>query len=196
MHGIHFLRIVHFPILKLSLLPSEHDRWAHRMNDGQWNLHSQNFASLDFYESYLMEMKTAENEMTHSSINTNSGIAVGVLHGKTDRIIVIGGHIDSASPDIPGANDNGSGSAVVIELARILSKEQHQSTFVFCLFGGEEAGLCGSDYFVRHFPQLDSVVLMQNIDMANGSDILIPTVEIRDHCTPKWLVKAAFEEIR
>jgi hypothetical protein len=153
------------------------------------------FREFGLDESYFIEMKAAESEMTRSSINTNSGIAVGVLRGKTDRIIVIGAHIDSASPDIPGANDNGSGSAVAIELARVLSKEQHQSTFVFCLFGGEEAGLCGSDYFVKHFPQLDSVVLMQNIDMANGSDILIPTVEIRDHCTPKWLVKAAFEEI-
>ena len=92
----------------------------------------------------IMEIATDENDMTHSSVNTKSGIAIGVLRGKTNRIIVIGGHIDSAGPDIPGANDDGSGAASVIELARVLSKEQHQSTLVFCLFGGEEAGLVGS----------------------------------------------------
>ena len=98
------------------------------------------FREFGLQEAYLMEMTATVNEMTHSSVNTKSGIAVGVLKGKTDRIIVIGGHIDSAGPEIPGANDDGSGSAAVIELARILSKEQHQSTIVFCLFGGEEAG--------------------------------------------------------
>jgi hypothetical protein len=145
------------------------------------------FREFGLNEVYLMEM-------IRSSIDTNSGIAVGVLRGKTDRIIVIGGHIDSAGPDIPGANDDGSGSAAVIELARILSKERHQSTIFFCLFGGEEEGLIGSKYFVDHFSRIDSVTLMLELDMANGSDPLIPMIDYKGGNTPVWLVQAAYEE--
>jgi hypothetical protein len=152
------------------------------------------FREFGLNEVYLMKMMTAENDMIHSSINTNSGIAVGVLYGMTDRIILIGGHIDSAGPDIPGANDDGSGAASVIELARILSKELHQSTIVFCLFGGEEAGLRGSNYFAKYFPQLGSIALMLQVDMTNGSEVLIPTIDGQEGNAPIWLVQAAYEE--
>ena len=90
------------------------------------------FREFGLDEAYIMEMKNITTSMT------SSGNAIGVLRGTTDSIIVIGGHIDSAGPNIPGANDDGSGSAAVIELARILSKEPHHSTIYFCLFGGEE----------------------------------------------------------
>jgi len=143
---------------------------------------------------YCMNMDVVENETTGSLTNTSSGIAVGILQGKTDRIIVIGGHIDSASPFVPGANDDGSGSAVVIELARVISKEHLRPTIVFCLFGGEEYGLCGSKFFVDHFPLIDKVDLMMEIDMANGSDPLIPLIDYQYWNTPIWLVQAAYEE--
>lgn len=154
----------------------------------------QKFREFGIQETFLMEMHTAENEIMHSLVNTNSGIAYGILPGKTGRMIVIGGHIDSAEPYIPGTNDDGSGSASVLELARVLSKEAHQSTLVFCLFGGEESGLCGSKYFVDHFSQLDSVALMIELDMTNGSEILIPTIDNPSGNTPIWLVQAAYEE--
>ena len=71
--------------------------------------------------------------MTYTpSVNTNSGIAIGIKHGNTKRIIVVGGHIDSEGPEVPGADDDGSGSATVIELARVFGKRQTQSTLVFC----------------------------------------------------------------
>ena len=152
------------------------------------------FRDFGLTEVHLMPLSTAVSEMTKQSTNTNSGIAVGVLRGKTDRIIIIGGHIDSAGPDIPGANDDGSGAASVIELARVLSKEEHQSTLVFCLFCGEEMGLIGSEYFVKTFTHLESVALMLELDMANGSDPLIPTIDDKAGNSPQWLVSAAYEE--
>jgi hypothetical protein len=152
------------------------------------------FREFGLDETSIMEIPAAENFMKSSSFNTKSGVVIGVLRGKTNRIIVIGGHIDSAGPDIPGANDDGSGAASVLELARVLSKEQHQSTLVFCLFGGEEAGLVGSKYFVRHFSKLDSVALMLELDMANGRELLIPTLDASAGNSPVWLVQAAYEE--
>ena len=152
------------------------------------------FREFGLNEASLMEITSAENDMTRSLVNTKSAVVIGVLRGKTNRIIVIGGHIDSAGPDIPGANDDGSGAASVIELARVLSKEQHQSTLLFCLFGGEEAGLVGSKYFVQHFTKLDSIALMLQLDMANGTGWLIPTIDSKTGNTPVWLVQAAYEE--
>ncbi len=153
------------------------------------------FREFGLNEAYLMPIEAVHADaMSSSSYNTTSGVAVGVLRGKANRIIVIGGHIDSASPFVPGTNDDGSGSAAVIELARVLSHEPLQSTIVFCLFGGEEAGLIGSKYFTNNFPQLDSIVLMLQLDMANGGGILVPTINSSKGNTPVWLVEAAYEE--
>lgn len=152
------------------------------------------FREFGFSDAYLMPMNVAGGEALSRRVNTRSGIAVGVLKGKTDRIIVLGAHIDSALPEIPGTNDDGSGSATIIELARVLSQKRHESTIVFCLFCGEEQGLRGSRYFVDNFPNLQKVVLMIQIDMANGSDWILPLLDTRTHSAPQWLVEAAYEE--
>jgi hypothetical protein len=68
-----------------------------------------------------------------------------------DHVIIIAGHIDSRVSDVmdftkdaPGANDDGSGSALVIEAARLMSKQpQGNATIVFALLSGEEQGLMG-----------------------------------------------------
>jgi hypothetical protein len=65
-----------------------------------------------------------------------------------DRVIIIAGHIDSRVTDVmdftsdaPGANDDGSGTAAVIEAARVLSKHKFPATLVFAVLSGEEQGL-------------------------------------------------------
>jgi Zn-dependent M28 family amino/carboxypeptidase len=86
---------------------------------------------------------------------------LGVLPGTTDpnRVIVISGHYDSRvtdpknfTSDAPGANDDGSGTAAVIEAARVLCKHQFPATLVFAALAGEEEGLLGgkvlADYAV------------------------------------------------
>jgi Zn-dependent M28 family amino/carboxypeptidase len=68
-----------------------------------------------------------------------------------DRIIVISGHYDTmpgsatdAQSDAPGANDDGSGTAIVLELARVMSKYPFEATIVFMAVAGEELGLLGA----------------------------------------------------
>jgi hypothetical protein len=126
------------------------------------------------------------------SINTNSGIAVGIFRSRTDSSIVIGGHIDSAGREIQGANDNASGSASMIELARIWSQRQRHYIMIFVAVGGEEQELCGSKYFVDHYPDLDKVVLMFVLDMAGSDDNIVTLFEIDSVQAPQWLVKDAF----
>lgn len=77
---------------------------------------------------------------------------VAILPGTSDpgRVIVISGHYDSRvtdaknfTADAPGANDDGSGTAAVIEAARVLCKQQFPATLVFAALAGEEQGLLG-----------------------------------------------------
>lgn len=127
-----------------------------------------------------------------SPINTNSGVAVGIFRGRTDTAIVIGGHVDSAGPDIPGADDNASGAAVMLELARIWSGRPRHYTLIFTAFGGEEKGLLGSKQFVREYADIDSVALMFSLDMAGrGGDITILS-DLSDRQAPEWLIRDAF----
>ncbi|WP_260598789.1 M28 family peptidase [Sphingomonas endolithica] len=67
------------------------------------------------------------------------------------RVVIVGAHIDSRVTDVmdakgiaPGANDNGSGSALVLEAARLLSQQKFRATIVYVLFSGEEQGLLGA----------------------------------------------------
>ena len=78
---------------------------------------------------------------------------VATLKGETDRRIIIGGHLDTINmadqvnglkARAPGANDDASGVAMAMELARIMSKKKWKNTLVFVAFSGEEQGLYGS----------------------------------------------------
>ena len=69
---------------------------------------------------------------------------------RPNQVVIITGHIDSrvsdvmnATADAPGANDDGSGTAAVIEAARVLSKHRFPATIVYAALSGEEQGLIG-----------------------------------------------------
>lgn len=96
------------------------------------------------------------------------------------QYVVIGGHYDhlgrsSAGALDPekgpvirmGADDNASGTAVVLELARVFARRPARRSMMFANFSGEELGLLGSQWFVEHSPvPLDSVDAMLNFDMV------------------------------
>lgn len=72
------------------------------------------------------------------------------------RVIIVSGHYDSmctsptdAEHDAPGANDDASGSAAVVEMARVMSHYKFRATIVFMCVAGEEQGLLGSAYFAE-----------------------------------------------
>lgn len=78
--------------------------------------------------------------------------AVAIQHGseRPNEVVIVQGHIDSrvsdvmdATSDAPGANDDGSGSALVLEAARMLSGTKYPSTIIYALLSGEEQGLHG-----------------------------------------------------
>ncbi|MBE9491465.1 MAG: M28 family peptidase [Bacteroidetes bacterium] len=106
---------------------------------------------------------------------------IGYVKGKTepDTFIVFTAHYDHLGmmgkrSYFPGANDNASGTAMVMNIARYFSNPENQPDYsvAFMLFAGEEAGLYGSRYYVDHplFP-LSNIRFLINLDMVGtGSD--------------------------
>ncbi|MBE7507353.1 MAG: M20/M25/M40 family metallo-hydrolase [Planctomycetia bacterium] len=81
------------------------------------------------------------------------------------RVLVVSGHYDSicsdpkdAECDAPGANDDASGVAAVLELARIMSTRKFKATIVFAAVAGEEQGLFGSRHMARVFKESNTNV--------------------------------------
>ncbi len=78
---------------------------------------------------------------------------LGLQKGRDpNRVVIVGAHIDSRVTDVmnvtsdaPGANDNASGVALVLEAARLLSQRQCDATIVYAVFSGEEQGLWGAE---------------------------------------------------
>ena len=111
-----------------------------------------------------------------SEVRTSRNV-IGTLTGlQPDQgIVYIGGHYDSVSGS-PGANDDASGVAAVLEAARVLSTKGHstKATLKFIAFGAEETGLNGSFNYVS--ANLDEVstkgIGMVNLDMIAVGDIL------------------------
>jgi len=93
---------------------------------------------------------------------TNLTNVFAVLKGTTDpdRVYVVSGHYDSmcTSPTdakcvAPGANDDASGTAVSLEVARVMSKRKFDATIVFMAVPGEEQGLLGATYYAEQAKQ-------------------------------------------
>ncbi len=101
---------------------------------------------------------------------------IGIKLGSDpNRFVVIGAHYDSrsiarceTSGMQPGANDNASGCAGVMELARVFAPVQTRNSIIFTCFSGEEQGLLGSQSYVNSLVasgQIANIALMINLDM-------------------------------
>jgi Zn-dependent M28 family amino/carboxypeptidase len=93
---------------------------------------------------------------------------IAELPGKnTNNVVMAGAHLDSVQAG-PGINDNGSGSASLLEIAESLSKLKPQNTVRFAFWGAEEAGLLGSAAYVEGLSQAerDRIALYLNFDMV------------------------------
>jgi len=91
-----------------------------------------------------------------TQITTVYAVVKGTDPESASRIVLVTGHYDSRNSDTldasgaaPGANDDGSGTAVSLECARVLSKLKFPATVIFLTVAGEEQGLNGSNHFAR-----------------------------------------------
>ncbi len=118
----------------------------------------------------------ARYEAQHPSVNV-----VGVLEGSDPKLryqaVVVGAHLDhvGSQGDIyfPGANDNASGSAAVLAIARAFAQggPRPKRTVIFALFSSEESGLDGARHFVEQSPvPLSRIVAYLNLDCVGVGD--------------------------
>ena len=117
---------------------------------------------------------------------------LAIQRGTTDpdRVIIIAGHLDSrntdamdAVHDAPGANDDGSGTAAVLEAARVLSKHKFPATLVYAVLTGEEQGLYGgtvlAHYAQGHHWNVEVDLNNDIIGNSHGGDGTVDATHVR-----------------
>ncbi|MCD0465457.1 M28 family metallopeptidase [Flavobacterium sp. ENC] len=154
---------------------SEFDRFALE-SDGRLT------AAIDYFEVKADGKRIIKDSQLGNVMATLRGTDPG-----DNRVLIISGHLDSRVSDVmnvksnaPGANDDGSGVAAVIELAKIMSKRSFPVTIIFVAVTGEEQGLYGA----RHLAELAkasnwNIVAMLNNDMIGNS--LSSGTNVRDN---------------
>lgn len=103
------------------------------------------------------------------------GNVIGMVKGKSDKVIVITGHHDHLGirngKIYNGADDDASGTAAVIAIADYFKDKTPNHTLVFATVDAEEAGMHGSAYLVKNFPLgKENIVLNVNMDMISRND--------------------------
>lgn len=137
-----------------------------------------------FIQEYSFKPKTDPHQEVTFDVNPNDSTltgqnVLGYINNNADQTIVIGAHYDhlgyggdgslhSGDKAVHnGADDNASGVAVMLDLARKLRQTNSGNNYLFMAFSGEEMGLLGSNYFVKN-PTVDSkkINYMINMDMV------------------------------
>ena len=120
---------------------------------------------------------TMEFEQEFSKENTKNviGLIEGTDPNLKNEVIVMGAHYDHVgimdNVVYNGADDDASGTAGVMELAKVFSKNKPKRSLLFLAFTGEEQGLVGSQYFVSHpVISLDKIKTMIQLDMIGGDE--------------------------
>jgi Zn-dependent M28 family amino/carboxypeptidase len=125
----------------------------------------------DIFTSWGYEVEL--QQFTFGDRQTNN-IMASIKGKNDDEVVVVGAHYDGQGPNHPSADDNASGTSVVLAVAKaftLLNSELNR-TVVFQLYSAEEYGLIGSNYYCQHplfpkgNPDIKKHVFMLNMDMV------------------------------
>ncbi|MFH1891637.1 MAG: M28 family peptidase [Candidatus Zixiibacteriota bacterium] len=115
------------------------------------------------YDSVYTDSFTTSISGSPTIVKNTIAVKVGTL--RPNRYIVVGGHRDGVSSS-PAADDNGSGTAGTLEIARAMSGIETAMTFIFITFSGEEQGLLGAYHYADNAAANgDTIDYMLNMDM-------------------------------
>ena len=142
-----------------------------------------------------LEMRVFAN--TLREIKTTFNVLAETSSGDDNNVVMVGGHLDSVF-DGPGINDNGSGSAAILEVAEAMRKVKPTNTVRFAWWGAEESGLVGSDV-LRHQPpagRARQIALYLNFDMIGSPNYVrfVYDGERRHRAEPAPTGSAAIED--
>ena len=119
-------------------------------------------------------------------VNDPQSNVIAELDGRNDdNVVMAGAHLDSVQAG-PGINDNGSGSAALLELAQQLAKLKPENTLRFAWWGGEEAGLLGSTAYVDDLSEAerDQIALYLNFDMIGSPNYIFMVYDADESSFP------------
>jgi Zn-dependent M28 family amino/carboxypeptidase len=112
---------------------------------------------------------------TIAEMRTTRNVIAETKGGNPNSVIVVGAHLDSVSRG-PGINDNGSGSATILEVAKVFERQQRdpRNKVRFIWFSAEEHGLIGSQYYVDSLSDAERarIKLNLNFDMIGSPNFV------------------------
>lgn len=167
------------------------------------------YSTSQFYTSAATWMEERLSDLGYETliepITVGTGTSQNVIAQKpgdgvenSKDLVIVTAHLDSinlrggATAIAPGADDNGTGSAGVIEIARVLQNYQCQHDLRFVLFGGEEQGLFGSKQYVRGLSRSDRarIKAVVNMDMIGSLNTATPTVMLEGATVSQEVIDA------
>ncbi len=166
----------------------------HRGIGAAWAWGKQQFGQVSAACGECLQVVTPETSVTGERIPKPVHLldVVAIQRGteRPNEVVIVQGHIDSrvtdvmnATSDAPGANDDGSGVAVVLEAARVLSKHKYPTTIVYAMLTGEEQGLYGgkllADYAARQGWTVKAVLNNDIVGGTCGSDGFCDATHVR-----------------
>ena len=128
---------------------------------------------------------TARVRVLPSETRTDVNVIAEMPGDNTDNVVMAGAHLDSVVQG-PGINDNGSGSAALLETALQMAKVKPVNTVRFAWWGDEEGGLVGSTAYVDGLTQAerDRIALYMNYDMIGSPNYVLMTYDADESTFP------------
>jgi Zn-dependent M28 family amino/carboxypeptidase len=119
--------------------------------------------------SAIPNLQLSINVSTVRGTATTTNIIAESKEGDANNVVMVGAHLDSVAEG-PGINDNGSGSAAILEVAKQLGKVKPRNKLRFALWSAEESGLVGSEKYVELLPEAEKnkIALYLNFDMIGS----------------------------
>jgi len=152
----------------------------------------------DYLHDFFIQqgLETEYDPFPFMSFDTRNVIATLPGITEPDKVVIIGAHYDSISwaGGAPGADDNGSGTACVMEASRILSEYSFDYTIKFICFSAEEYGLYGSSHYARAAQQREEdIVAVINLDMIAYADVAPENLDVISDFDSAWLMNTFTE---
>lgn len=163
----------------LVQFPTRNSLSDHFLNAAKWSMDQmQNMG----YQVRLQEI-TVGNSISYNVVADRIGQGE-----RASEVILVTAHLDSVNhgergnvnADAPGADDNGSGCAGLLEIARIMAAHPAEHNLRLILFGGEEQGLLGSTQYINGLNQAERAQIRAviNMDMIGGLNTTYPSVTL------------------
>ncbi len=141
-----------------------------QMRFGKFKVLKSSFEAKAKKAHYQLVAKLKERYITQNVMGMVEGTS------KPDSFLIVGAHYDhlgtlGENVYFPGGNDNASGTALLLQLAKHFQENPPVYSIIFIAFGAEEAGLVGSQYYV-HYPivPLDKTAFMLNLDLIGTGE--------------------------